>query len=358
MSGMNLWIDKYRPESLNELDYHKDQAQQLKNIIRQGDFPHLLVFGPRGAGKKTRVYCILRQIFGPGVDKMKIEHLSFLTPSKKKVDITTLSSNYHTEVNLSDVGIHDRIVVQELIKTVAQAHQIDTSGQWDFKVIVLTNVDMLTHEAQHALRRTMEKYVATCRLILCTESTSRVLPAIRSRCLSIRIPAPTAKEICDVLQTVCSKEDLTLPDELAERIATKSRRNLRVALLMCESCKTRQYPFAADQEILEPDWRVYLEQTAKEVVKEQSAQQLLKIRERLYNLYSQGIPGEEIIKGLLQGLVKNCDGQLKVKVASEAANKEYSLRQGNNPIIHMEAFVAKFMAVYKEFMEESLGDMF
>ncbi|XP_071448230.1 replication factor C subunit 3 isoform X2 [Hetaerina americana] len=289
---------------------------------------------------------------------MKIEHLSFVTPSKKKVDIATLSSNYHTEVNLSDVGIHDRIVVQELIKTVAQAHQIDTSGNWDFKVIVLTNVDMLTHDAQHALRRTMEKYVATCRLILCTESTSRVLPAIRSRCLSVRVPAPTINDITSVLQTVCNSEGLTLPDELAERIAVKSRRNLRAALLMCEACKTKQYPFTADQDIQESDWRVYIENTAREIIKEQSAQQLLKIRERLYTLYSQGIPGEEIIKGLLQGLIKNCDGQLKVKVASEAAAKEYSLRLGNNSVIHLESFVSRFMATYKEFMEESLGDMF
>lgn len=57
----------------------------------------------------------------------------FQTPSNKKIDITTVSSNYHLEVNPSDVGFHDRVVIQELIKTVAQTHQLDPSGQREFK---------------------------------------------------------------------------------------------------------------------------------------------------------------------------------------------------------------------------------
>ena len=55
------------------------------------------------------------------------------TPSKKKLEIITLASNYHVEVNPSDVGIYDTVVVQELIKTLASYHQLDTTGQREFK---------------------------------------------------------------------------------------------------------------------------------------------------------------------------------------------------------------------------------
>lgn len=104
-----------------------------------------------------------------------------------------------TSVNPSDAGIYDRIVISDIIKQIAQTNVIDPSGQRGFNVIVLSEVDELTKDAQHALRRTMEKYVATCRIILCVNSTSRVIPAIKSRCLGIRVAAPSHEEIVGVL---------------------------------------------------------------------------------------------------------------------------------------------------------------
>ena len=45
---MSLWVDKYRPNTLAKLDYHKAQANQLQKLVRDGDFPHLMVYGPSG----------------------------------------------------------------------------------------------------------------------------------------------------------------------------------------------------------------------------------------------------------------------------------------------------------------------
>lgn len=41
--------------------------------------------------------------------------------------MTVFSSNYHIEINPSDVGIYDRVVIQEVIKEVAQTQQVDKS---------------------------------------------------------------------------------------------------------------------------------------------------------------------------------------------------------------------------------------
>lgn len=45
---MALWVDKYRPHELSKLDYHVEQASDLKRLCEHQDFPHLMFFGPNG----------------------------------------------------------------------------------------------------------------------------------------------------------------------------------------------------------------------------------------------------------------------------------------------------------------------
>jgi DNA polymerase III delta prime subunit len=58
------------------------------------------------------------------------------------------------------------------------------------------------------------------------------------------VPAPTVVEICDVLQSVCRAEGISLPDQLASRVAQASGRNLRKAILMLEACKVSSSTFS------------------------------------------------------------------------------------------------------------------
>lgn len=346
---MSLWLDKYRPTDLSKLHYHHEQAENLRNLTKQGDFPHLLVYGPAGAGKKTRIMCLLKELYGPGVEKLRIVKMNFTTASNKKLEVSTLSSNYHIEVNPADVGIYDRIVVMELIKNVAQSHQLDVNGQREFKVIVLTGVDELTKDAQHALRRTMEKYITHCRLILCANSTSLVTPAIKSRCLSIRVPAPTAAEIINVLQIVAKKEKYNPPEEMLQTISQKCDRNLRRALLMLQAAS--QDP---KSQIREPDWMLHIQHVADEILTQQSIQKIANVRNMLYELIIHNIPTNIIFKTLLDKLLAKCDISLHEKVVGLAAEYEHRLHHGNKKIFHLEAFVANFMYIYKEFLEDAL----
>ena len=89
--------------------------------------------------------------------QLKLEHRSFKTPSKKTFDVTTVASNFHIELNPGDVGNADRYLVQEVIKEIAQYHPLDPGASKGFKVVLLTETDRLTKDAQAALRRTMEK---------------------------------------------------------------------------------------------------------------------------------------------------------------------------------------------------------
>ena len=62
-------------------------------------------------------------------------------------------------------------------------------------MVIINEADSLTRDAQAALRRTMEKYMSNMRIILCANSTSRLIAPIKSRCLLVRVAAPDEGEV-------------------------------------------------------------------------------------------------------------------------------------------------------------------
>lgn len=121
------------------------------------------------------------------------------------------------------------------------------------------------------------------------------------------------------LQVICRKEGLTLPDELALIISQNSERNLRRAILMLEASKVKQlvllyiyiklfsiyfliilflfrYPFDIKQSVVIPDWQLYISDTAKQILSQQTPAKLLEVRSMLYELIIHGIPTNVIFK--------------------------------------------------------------
>jgi replication factor C subunit 3/5 len=208
-----LWVDKHRPLKVDDLSYHSDITARLRALSSNpGSMPHLFFYGPSGSGKKTRIATLLRELYGPGVEKLKLDKRTFTTPTKRIVEINLVTSNYHIELSPGDAGLNDRFVVQDVVKEMASNKNIisaasmtggesirqlttATSGKADFKTVVLMDCDQLSRQAQAALRRTMEKYATSCRLILCCNSQSKVIEPVRSRCLGIRVSAPSENEV-------------------------------------------------------------------------------------------------------------------------------------------------------------------
>lgn len=331
----------------------------------------LLPFLIAGAGKKTRVMALLREMFGPGVERVRLEHRTLKTPSNRTVDVATIGSNYHIECNPSDAGNNDRFVVQEVIKEVAShgvlysgnaiaAGNADGassssgagSGVRSFKVVVLTEADRLSRQAQASLRRTMEKYSSVCRIVLLCESPSKIIDPVRSRCLGVRVPAPSHDDIAGVLMEVARRELPApgCPRDLALRISAAAGQNLRRALLMLESCAVQQSPLTADQPVALPDWELYICRLAREILQDQSPGKLLQARDMIYELLTNCIPADVIIRTLTRELCKSLDDGTKHELVHWAAHYEHRAQLGSKDVFHLEAFVAKFMAIYKRWL--------
>ncbi len=153
-----LWMERYSPRKLGELTYNPKVTELLSVLSKTQDFPHLLLHGPNGAGKRTRIRAFLQAIYGDKALHVKGETREFKKTSGT-VECVIVSSAFHFEVTPSDAGIYDRLVVQQLIKDVASSHTLgidikdeDNGGEPTlneplFRIIVIHQADRLTHEA-------------------------------------------------------------------------------------------------------------------------------------------------------------------------------------------------------------------
>lgn len=360
LSIMALWCEKYRPKSFAELDYNLEQVNILKKVLGNANFPHLAFFGVSGSGKMTRVKALLNELFDLSATNTRMETKTFELASDRKIEQRFVTSNFHIEVNPSENGFHDRVVIQELIKEVATCESL--SKKHPFKVVVILEADRLTREAQQALRRTLEKYVTTCRVILVGERSSRLIPAIKSRFLFIRNPAPTEQEIRSILMKISdierfgSSKNKNFTSAL-DTIIAQSDRNLRRAILMLQA-------FACSQEtgrsnaMLSFKWIALIETLAHKLGDSQTAKKMTEVRATLNQLMKHLIPPEVILRLLTMKLVSKClDDDARGKLIRIAAQIDHRIALGSRPIIHLELFIFQYMSLFRSSLENFAADL-
>src|SRR3989344_4948958 len=136
--------------------------------------------GPAGSGKTTAALCVAYDLYG---DRWKSNLL---------------------ELNASDERGIDTIRIK--VKDFARTISLDKT----FKIIYLDEADSLTRDAQHALRRTMEKYSDTARFILACNYSSKIIQPIQSRTAVFRFSQLAESDITKFLRQIAKNESLDL----------------------------------------------------------------------------------------------------------------------------------------------------
>ncbi|GKD50712.1 replication factor C subunit 3-like protein [Tanacetum coccineum] len=72
-----FWADKYRPAALRDFICNKDKAMELQNTICDEDCHHFIFEGQAGVGKRTMIWALLREAFGPDKVQARDEWKTF-----------------------------------------------------------------------------------------------------------------------------------------------------------------------------------------------------------------------------------------------------------------------------------------
>jgi replication factor C subunit 2/4 len=70
------WVEKYRPEKVDDVAHQDEVVKTLKTSIIQGNLPHLLFHGPPGTGKTTTILAVARELYGPELYRSRILELN------------------------------------------------------------------------------------------------------------------------------------------------------------------------------------------------------------------------------------------------------------------------------------------
>ena len=166
----SLWVEKYRPSTLDSYIGNQHLRSKVKVYIESGDLPHLLLYGRAGTGKTTLAKLLVNNI-----------------------DCDYLYNNASEEQSVD--------VVREIGKNFAS-----TLGFKEMKVIILDECDYITPNAQAALRNLMETFSKNCRFILTCNYVERIIDPIQSRCQSFQIIPPDRKQVAMHLSDILQQE--------------------------------------------------------------------------------------------------------------------------------------------------------
>ena len=168
----SLWVEKYRPKNLDSYVGNENLKKKVSRYIKEGDVPHLLLFGNAGTGKTTLAKLIVQNI---------------------ECD--------HMYINASDENSVD--VMRNKIKDFASS-----VGFKPLKVIILDECDFLTPNAQAALRNLMETFSRHCRFILTCNYVEKVIDPIQSRCQVFGVTPPSKADVARQVSLILGMEEI------------------------------------------------------------------------------------------------------------------------------------------------------
>lgn len=191
MSEHMLWIEKYRPQTIQDCILPDALKNTFQEYVTRKEIPNLLLCGTAGVGKTTVARALCQEV---GCD--------------------------YIIINGSDENGVD--AVRTKIKNYASSMSLH-GGR---KVVILDEADYLTPNAQAILRAGIEEFASNCSFIFTCNFKNRIIDPLHSRCAVIDFKAngSKAKMAAAFFQRVCNildNEKVSYDKQVVAAVITK-----------------------------------------------------------------------------------------------------------------------------------------
>lgn len=199
MSIVNLWVEKFRPKTVNEYVFTDlNTKSQIEHWVRTKTIPHLLFHGSAGTGKTTLAKVLINEL-----------------------DIDPL------DVMLANGSKEGRRIewVDKLISF------CQTMPFGEYKVVLIDEADYLNKDSvQPAMRNLMEEYSMNVRFILTCNYPNRIIAPLKSRCHEVHIEKTDITEFTARAATVLVTENVEFDLDTLDNFVKATYPDLRKCL--------------------------------------------------------------------------------------------------------------------------------
>lgn len=312
---IDVWTEKYRPDTLDEIVGQQKIVERLKAFEEQGTIPHLMFAGPAGTGKTTSAVALAKDLYG---DEWKQNFM---------------------ETNASDERGID--VVRDKIKNFARTKPVNA----EYKIIFLDEADALTSDAQQALRRTMEQFSDNARFILSCNYSSKIIDPIQSRCAVFRFNRLKDKDVEKYITRIAEGEDFKISREAIDAVLRVSGGDLRRVTNILQTA-TMQKDKIEEEDIygaaasLKPD-------EINKILEKALKGDFIDARDQLSDIMiNRGLDGQDVINAIHREVMDlDISEKGKLEIVDNLGEFEFRIAEGGTSDIQIEALLAKISAL-------------
>ena len=212
MTSEFLFVEKYRPQVIDDCILPDDTKKTFKEFVEKGEIPNLLLAGPPGIGKTTIAKALCNE----------------------------LGADYYV-INGSDEG-RFLDTVRNQAKNFAST--VSLTGSSKHKVIIIDEADNTGNDVQLLLRANIEAFYNNCRFIFTCNYKNKIIEPLHSRCAVIDFTikgkqrVQLAGSFFQRLQSILDLEKIEYDQKVVAELVSKHFPDFRRVLNECQRYST------------------------------------------------------------------------------------------------------------------------
>lgn len=221
MRGEALY-QKYRSQTFDEVVGQEYVVRSIRNAVKEQKVGHAYLFcGPRGTGKTSMARLLARAVNCENSEEAPCGHCP-----------NCLAAIEGTHPDIIEINAANETHVEDVRDLIERARLAPMMGH--HKIYIVDEVHQLSSSAASALLKTLEEPPEHVIFVLATTDPQKLLPTIISRCQRFDFSKVKTSDIQKHLLNIAEKENVTLTEEAAIKIASLADGGMRDSLSMLD----------------------------------------------------------------------------------------------------------------------------